>query len=310
MKRKNRRRKQPEQANLNESIVVKNAVPESREGERTGPSKARKTVVTSLDSAILEVCYRYQRPTRPRDVQKIVDQFDSALVNLLKVSYRDGHYYVFDGAHTLAALKIVNGKDSFPVLCQLFYGLSYEEECCLFSMQHGCEHKVGVPYMLRAREEGADEKTMDFLERTRKNGFEIIPGNSHSQYGQISAVRCAYNAYEKLGPEAYEEILRIIQETWNGESWSVSQRMLSGMAIFYQKFKGDFREKRFLNKLGQVSKTAMAREASKYYNLSSSLAYAMAIGKIYNKGGGIGTVDLFRITETDVQDNGETEEIA
>lgn len=75
----------------------------------------RRTEVGSLSSARLELDYTYQRPTEPERVRSIVSQFDPALVNLLKVSVRDGHYYVFDGGHTLAALRMVNGKKDFPV---------------------------------------------------------------------------------------------------------------------------------------------------------------------------------------------------
>ena len=60
---------------------------------------------TRLPSIMLESDTSYQRPIDLKRVQRIVENFDARLVNPLKVSGRDGHYYVFDGAHTLAALK-------------------------------------------------------------------------------------------------------------------------------------------------------------------------------------------------------------
>ena len=135
-------------------------------------SEIRRTEIASLNSEQLELDYSYQRPTEPERVREIVSQFDPALVNLVKVSARDGHYYVFDGGHTLAALRKVNGKKSFPVLCKVYYGLTYEDEAILFAKQQGNAKKVGIPYKLRALEAAGDLETVDFLDRTRKSGDE------------------------------------------------------------------------------------------------------------------------------------------
>ena len=199
-----------------------------------------------------------------------MSQFDPALVNLLKVSARDGHYYVFDGGHTLAALRMVNGKKDFPVLCKIYYGLTYEEEAVLFAKQQGNAKKVGIPYKLRALRVVRD--------------------------GNISAVKRAYDAYKQLGAERYEELMRLVKETWNGEAWSVGQSMMGGLYEFYRTYGNVIRESRFVSKLAGVSRNAIDREASSYYGVSASVAYALAIGKFYNRGGGYGTVDLALLT--------------
>lgn len=46
----------------------------------------------------------YQRSIDEKAVDRIVENFDPRLVNVVKVSHRDGKFYVFDGAHTLNAL--------------------------------------------------------------------------------------------------------------------------------------------------------------------------------------------------------------
>ena len=45
----------------------------------------------------------YQRELNPNRVRKIAAEFDEHIANDPKVSFRDGHYYVFDGQHTIAA---------------------------------------------------------------------------------------------------------------------------------------------------------------------------------------------------------------
>ena len=258
----------------------------------------RRTEIGSLNSSRLELDYSYQRPTEPERVRSIVSQFDPALVNLLKVSVRDGHYYVFDGGHTLAALRTVNGQRDFPVLCKIYYGLTYEEEAVLFAKQQGNAKKVGIPYKLRALEAAGDLEAVDFLERTRRSGFEITPGARTVRDGTITAVKRAYDAYKQLGPERYEKMMRLVKETWNGEAWSVGQSMLGGLSDFYRTYGDSIREHRFVSKLAGVSRTAIDREASGYYGVSATVAHALAIGKFYNRGGGYGTADLTLLTLT------------
>ena len=271
---------------------------ENRSETQPAPSRSeiRRTEIASLNSEQLELDYSYQRPTEPERVREIVSQFDPALVNLVKVSARDGHYYVFDGGHTLAALRKVNGKKSFPVLCKVYYGLTYEDEAILFAKQQGNAKKVGIPYKLRALEAAGDLETVDFLDRTRKSGFEITPGTRTVRDGNITAVKRAYDAYRQLGPERYERMMRLVKETWNGESWSVGQSMLGGLSEFYRAYGDHLRENRFVSKLAGVSRTAIDREASSYYGMSATIARALAIGKFYNRGGGYGSVDLALLT--------------
>ena len=52
----------------------------------------------------------YQRELNPNRVRKIAAEFDEHIANDPKVSFRDGHYYVFDGQHTIAARKLRNGR--------------------------------------------------------------------------------------------------------------------------------------------------------------------------------------------------------
>ena len=47
------------------------------------------TSMETLDAAVLERDFSYQRPVNMNRVREIVDEFDAALVNILKVSFRD-----------------------------------------------------------------------------------------------------------------------------------------------------------------------------------------------------------------------------
>ena len=63
--------------------------------------------VMDLNTAQLEIPREtYQRELSPDRVRRIVKAFDERIANEPKVSYRGGHYYVFDGQHTIAARNL------------------------------------------------------------------------------------------------------------------------------------------------------------------------------------------------------------
>ena len=56
-----------------------------------------------VSSRDLEIPDAYQRKLNTERVAKIVAGFNERIANEPKVSFRDGHYYVFDGQHTIVA---------------------------------------------------------------------------------------------------------------------------------------------------------------------------------------------------------------
>ena len=53
-----------------------------------------------INSKFLEVPRSYyQRHLNANRVKRIATEFDERIANAPKVSYRNGHYYVFDGQH-------------------------------------------------------------------------------------------------------------------------------------------------------------------------------------------------------------------
>ena len=79
----------------------------------------------------------YQRELRVNRVRRIAAKFDPCLLNPPKVSYRNGHYYVFDGQHTVAVLKLLNGGKDLMIRCIVYTGMTESEEALLFAQQTG-----------------------------------------------------------------------------------------------------------------------------------------------------------------------------
>ena len=219
-----------------------------------------------LNNAILQVSPGIQRKLDPVRVAAIERSFSSKIANPIKVSYRDGKYFIFDGMHTRTALCGINGTDDFPIFCRVFYGLTMEDEARLFATQFGIAEDVPMFYRLRALEVAKDKKVLDFLKVTRESGFNISFGKSTGRNGHIAAVCQAFVSFCDLGESEYGRMLRILHRTWAGESWSVSKYMLAGMARFMRMY--EFDEESFIAIFRRVKQKEIMNLADQFPSMT------------------------------------------
>ena len=81
----------------------------------------------------MRVCIAAQRDLKPARVNKLQAEFDPEMFGVPVVSFRDGHYYIIDGQHRIAALKLWLGNwENQSVTCRIYTGLSEQEEADMF----------------------------------------------------------------------------------------------------------------------------------------------------------------------------------
>lgn len=232
-----------------------------------------------LNNAELQINPKIQRKLSPARVQKIRENFSPLIANPVKVSLRDGKYFIFDGMHTRTALSDLNGTENFPILCRVYTGLTEEDEARLFAMQFGFAEAVPMGYRLRALEVAKDPDVLRFLRATRDSGFKIALGSHHTENGCLAAVCTAYKAYHALGVEEYTRMLVILHKTWAGENWSVTRNMLAGMTRFMQMY--EVSTPAFVKALRETTYQDIKDEVDRFRGMSRDGAYAAAIAEIF-----------------------------
>ena len=252
-----------------------------------------------MPAAWLETDFSYQRKIDAARVERIVNSFDPRLANEVKVSFRDGKFYVFDGAHTLSALKRIHGEETFMVDCKVYYGLSYEDEAYLFALQSGESKDVAFNTRLRALMISGSQEATDFRAHTARAGFQLADGAGSATKNTIAAIAKAYRLYKEYSPEQYVQILQLIADTWNGAAWSVTGYLLGGVAVFLREYGEEYSRTRFIKRLRSATYETLRDEARRQQRGSSDVAHALAIVKLYNLTGGRGTVDPRRLTVLD-----------
>ena len=238
-----------------------------------------------LTSTVLETDPSYQRRMNAAQVDRIVAEFNPLLVNAVKVSHRDGRFFVFDGAHTLAALRRIHEGKPFMVECKVFSGMTYQEEAELFALQTGTSRTVSFDYKLRAKLVAEIPKEKAFLEATEAAGLHLSDVQRSSMRYVIAAKATAQRIFDNYGADLYTDMLRLIVETWDAVEWSLSKPVLNGCAVFLNVYGDEYKRDRFIRKLAYTNADELAAIARRQNVKDQPRQYAMAILELYNKGG-------------------------
>lgn len=236
-----------------------------------------------ISSKCLVVDDGYQRLLDFSRVKRIVSNFNPNLINPIKVSYRDGKYFVFDGQHTLKSLMTKNGGD-LMVDCKVYYGMTYEDEARLFSEQNGLCRGVESGQKLLALYEAKDIDVVDFKETVEGCGiacsFKRMGGATRNAIGCYKSV---FDIYSKYGKSHLQEVLKTILEVWNGEGESLRKEVIIGMDVFIRTYKGEYNKASLVKRLSSVSPITLCRDANAFVT-GGNKRYARIILQYYNKG--------------------------
>ena len=158
-----------------------------------------------VSSRDLEIPDAYQRKLNTERVAKIVAGFNERIANEPKVSFRDGHYYVFDGQHTIVARKHMNGNNDLPILCKVYYGMTEAEEALLFAMQTGYSAALTPSAKLRANLHGEDKASGEFYEATEDVGFHV-GFERGGGVGRIICINTAFAEFKRVGMDTFRHL--------------------------------------------------------------------------------------------------------
>lgn len=224
----------------------------------------------------------YQRRMNAARVMKIAKNFDERVANEPKVSYRNDKYYVFDGQHTIAARKLLNGGRDLPIKCKVYFNMSREEEALLFAQQTGESAPLSAGSRLRALISGKDAEALSFLTATKSVGLLLDYDQARGSY-RIGCVQTAFNIYKKIGEERYKEAMAILANAWSGEPNSFRAENVIGVSNFIDLYHGEYSSHRLLTQLRNVDPLTICRRGQAMgTGLSGYKKYLYQVYRIYN----------------------------
>lgn len=220
----------------------------------------------------------YQRHLSMKHVQKAAANFDLYQVNPVKVSRRNGTNFVFNGQHTVEIIALVSGSRETPVWCMIYDDLVYEHEADIFANQMKYVKPL-LPYeTFMANIEAESDKHLIIKDMIESYDLTITSGSAP---GGICAISTVERIYDKYGYHVLDQTLRIVVGTWEGEAYSLSANMLSGIARIINAYGDSLKEDIFKEKLSRITPREISRTARE--RKAGSLGYAETLIIYYNK---------------------------
>lgn len=225
----------------------------------------------------IQVDPMYQRRLDTTRVDKIAKDFNGDTFNEPKVSNRDGQYWVFDGQHTLAAWRKMHGEDK-PIYCKVFKGMTWLDECKRFIVQDGYDRDPTINDKLNAAYEAREADVVGMVKGAELVGSKVNFKNSRNNK-TICAVGALYKSFNKLGADAYVDMLTAIRDAWQFDPDSVCAQIINAMTMFYKTYSGNFKRDDLVNSLKRITPAQIIREGR---TLRMKNGFAREIVKCYN----------------------------
>lgn len=201
----------------------------------------------------------YQRDLNNNRVNKIAKEFNGDLFNEPKVSYRDGQYWVFNGQHSIAAWRKIHDGEDKPIVCKVYKGMTWLDECEAFIAQNGISKMPTTSEKLSAALEAKRPDVVGMVAGAEHAGYEVCFTNAKKPNG-INATAALFRAFHMLGAEKYIDMMTVIRDAWYGDHDAVSIQIINAMALFYKTYGGNFKREDLVSSLKRITPAEIIRK--------------------------------------------------
>lgn len=201
-----------------------------------------------------------QRAFREKHVQNIVNNFDKNKLQPIVVSYRDSIYYIVDGDHRTAAVRVKFGKD-FLMECKVITGLTEQEEADLFVSLNEDRIPLTASDDARGKFYAGKQHIVDLYNICKKNHcvFDIKVQETRddnntddtSIWRKVKCIKAMERTYEELGYN-YDDMFRVIKllsATWVDDKDVFQEPMIKMMAVLVKTYGDEMSDKTFISRL-------------------------------------------------------------
>ena len=187
-------------------------------------------------------------------------------------------FWRFLAIHIRGALTL-RESNGFP---KVYSDLTDKEEASLFANQTGFGVPPSIGMKLRARVFAGDPEACGFLKATEQVGLRIDYGQ-HKGRKRLACIAAALTEYRKLGPEKYQEAMKMILDGWDGDPDSLRAETVTGVCRFVDLYRGEYDPKRAVKRFRTVDPLKIYRDGKAMGdNLPGYKKYLYQVLMIYN----------------------------
>lgn len=170
---------------------------------------------------------------------------------------RDGRWYVVDGQHRIAALRLI-GFGDLKIECECYFELSERDEADLFLERN--ERRNVAPFdKFRVALTAGREREHAVNDVVIASGLRIAQGGTHDT---VAAVTALIDVYEHGGGITLQRALSILRDAFGGARPAFSADLIRGLGLVCQRYNGAFDDRVAVDKLARASLQALLAQAS------------------------------------------------
>lgn len=192
--------------------------------------KARISHLRWILIADLRVNPRAQRDFRPEKAAEIAADLDLEALGYPVVNHRGDHYYIVDGQHRVAALKMVGWGDQ-RIQCDCLEDLTEAEEAELF-LRRDKRTSISTFDKFRISITAEREVEIDIDRIVRAQGLTVSRAKTTS--GSVAAVGTLRKVYAQAGPAVLGRALRIIRDAYG--DGGLEAPVIHGIGLLCQRY--------------------------------------------------------------------------
>lgn len=243
----------------------------------------------------IRVDENYQRPLKPKRVQKIRAGFDwKQFGSLMLVDHGDDDYTVYDGQHRHAAVMGIDEIDLVPcVITDL--DAEYEEAQAFLGVNIN-RSAISTVEKYWAGLEAGDEAMMRVCAVLDEAGCEVVPAGSQSLApNRTKAIAAIQRALSSYGDEAVTLACKTLLTAWPKDTQALNGTIIHALARLYHNNAGVLQLDRMATKLTGKDRRILTADAEMMRKMGGGdapLACAKALVEVYNRGLSTNTIQI------------------
>ncbi len=206
--------------------------------------KARASHLMWVPIADMKVSPKAQREFKPNHAASFAADFDLEALGYPVVSKRDGNYYIVDGQHRIAALKMIGWGDQ-SIQCEVYDGLDEAEEAELFLRR---DKRKAISAFDRFRIGVVAERDVetDINRIVMGCGLRVATDGDPKSIGAVGALA---KTYRTGGGATMGRAVRLLRDGFPEDAAAFRRELVEGAGLVCLRFNGDLDDEALKQKL-------------------------------------------------------------
>jgi hypothetical protein len=227
-----------------------------------------------------------QRKFNRAQAEEYAAHFDPDKLGIPIVNFRNGVYWILDGQHRIAALKLwFHGTDPGVIDAEVYEGLTDAQAADIF-LGRDDRRAISTFEKFHVACTAEHGRECDIRRIVEANGLKVSQAKDPNCVGAVSAIGAVYDA---AGSTVLGQTIRTLRDAYGGDPQAFDAYLIRGVGMVFNRFNGKTHEKHLIQQLAQLPRGARgviqrAETQRERTGAAKVQCVAATICDIYNKG--------------------------